>query len=206
MGVVISGNYDIAVAPAGDIFLAGDFTSSVSFGIPALTGKGGKDIFIAKLDPMGGHVWSESFGSAGDQIATHIAVDMFGNPMVTGTFPDFLDLGNGIFLNAGMERPRRRSAPRMSRSARPGTWCSPVRRRTCLSLEWFPRKQGASSTPTWRSSPPDCSLDHGGGGSLQILLMHFDLASQQSPSFSQMLPVCEQVLGSGSLQTPMSQF
>jgi len=104
MTVVTLGNYDIAVDPKGDVFLAGDFTGNVNFGTPALTGKGGKDIFVAKLDPMGGHLWSKSFGNTGDQIATHVAVDMFGNPAVTGVFPDYLDLGNGIFLNSGTSK------------------------------------------------------------------------------------------------------
>ncbi|MEP7120965.1 MAG: hypothetical protein ABJE95_08655 [Byssovorax sp.] len=86
MSVVLPGKFDIAVDAAGEIFLAGGYTSTINFGGPPLTNGGGEDIFMAKLDPMGAHVWSQGFGAAGDQYATHVAVDSFGNPVATGIF------------------------------------------------------------------------------------------------------------------------
>jgi hypothetical protein len=101
MGVVIPGNYDIAVDPTGEVFLAGDFTGNVTLGITMLQNQGGKDIFVTKLDPVLSHLWSKSYGSFGDQIATHIAVDMFGNSVVTGTYPGDLDFPNQVHLFGG---------------------------------------------------------------------------------------------------------
>jgi hypothetical protein len=50
---------------------------------------------VAKLDASGGHLWSKAFGSAGDQDGTGVAVDGFGNVVVTGSFAGTVNLGNG---------------------------------------------------------------------------------------------------------------
>jgi hypothetical protein len=99
MSVVLPGKFDIAVDAAGDIFLAGGYAGTVNFGGAALTSAGGRDIFIAKLDSMGGHLWSQSFGAAGDQYATHLTVDSFGNPVATGIFTGALKFPNMNTLN-----------------------------------------------------------------------------------------------------------
>jgi hypothetical protein len=94
MSVVQPGKFDIAVDAAGNILLAGAYTGAVSFGGPTLSNGGGRDVFMAKLDPMGAHVWSQGFGAAGDQYATHLAVDSFGNPVATGIFTGTLKFPN----------------------------------------------------------------------------------------------------------------
>lgn len=99
MTVVMPGNYDIAADAAGNVLLTGGFDPTAVLGGPALMTQGGSDIYVAKLDPMGGHVWSKSFGNSSKQYATHIAVDMFGNPVITGIFVGGLSFFNGI--NAG---------------------------------------------------------------------------------------------------------
>ncbi len=76
---------------------------------------------------------------------------------------------------------------------------------TALSRDHAPA-HGRSGGSCSRAGPPAGSEAHCGGASLQMLLMHDACESQQSPLFSQWLPVCEHVLGSGSLQTPVSQF
>jgi hypothetical protein len=100
MSVVLPGKFDVAVDAAGDAFLAGAYTSAVSFGGSTIPNGGGRDVFIAKLDPMGAHVWSQGFGAAGDQYATHIAVDSFGNPVATGIFTGTLKFPNMNALSA----------------------------------------------------------------------------------------------------------
>ncbi len=71
MSVAMPGSFDIAVDGPGNVVLAGGFTGTVGFGGPTLSNGGGGDVFVAKLDPLGGHLWSQSFGGAGDQYATH---------------------------------------------------------------------------------------------------------------------------------------
>jgi hypothetical protein len=83
----------VAVDASGNIIVAGYFLGSVDFGGGTLVNQGGFDIFVAKLGPSGEHLWSRSFGGAGDQAATGVAVDPSGNVIVTGYFWNVLDLG-----------------------------------------------------------------------------------------------------------------
>src|SRR5207237_311506 len=89
-----SGNA-VAVDPSGNIDVTGAFSGPADFGGGALT-SAGVDIFLAKLSPTGGHVWSRRFGSA---LATHagngVACDGSGNVLVTGSFENSIDLGGG---------------------------------------------------------------------------------------------------------------
>ncbi len=89
-----SGNA-VAVDPSGNIDVTGAFSGPADFGGGALT-SAGVDIFLAKLSPTGGHVWSRRFGSA---LATHagngVACDGSGNVLVTGSFESSIDLGGG---------------------------------------------------------------------------------------------------------------
>src|SRR5439155_1431920 len=89
-----SGN-GVAVDPSGNIAVTGAFSGPIDFGGGALI-SGGVDIFLAKLSPTGGHLWSRHFGSA---LATHagngVACDGSGNVLVTGSFENSIDLGAG---------------------------------------------------------------------------------------------------------------
>ena len=89
-----SGNA-VAVDPSGNIAVTGAFSGQVNFGGGVLT-SAGVDIFLAKLSPTGGHLWSRHFGSA---LAVHagngVACDGSGNVLVTGSFENSIDLGAG---------------------------------------------------------------------------------------------------------------
>jgi hypothetical protein len=103
LNVATPGNYDIAADAAGNVVIAGGFSDTVDFGGGGLANAGGKDVFVTKLDPAGAHLWSKSYGSMGDQYATRVAVDMFGNPAVTGIFTGKLSFpGTGLTFIAGM--------------------------------------------------------------------------------------------------------
>lgn len=99
------GDVSVAADKMGNVILAGSYTGSATFGGSTLTSAGGKDLYVAKLDPMGNHLWSESFGSAGDQVAHGVGVDSFGNPVITGAFTGSLDFGVvGLSLFAGAKQ------------------------------------------------------------------------------------------------------
>ncbi|TMB49197.1 MAG: PKD domain-containing protein, partial [Deltaproteobacteria bacterium] len=89
-----SGNA-VAVDPSGNIAVTGAFSGPADFGGGVLT-SAGVDIFLAKLSPTGGHLWSRRFGSA---LAVHagngVACDGSGNVLVTGSFENSIDLGAG---------------------------------------------------------------------------------------------------------------
>jgi hypothetical protein len=64
------------------------------------------DIFVAKLNASGGHVWSRSFGSSGAEAAYAVAVDGSDNVILAGNYgipptTDQLDFGGGAMGNVG---------------------------------------------------------------------------------------------------------
>jgi len=91
----------IAMDSAGDILLAGRFLGALDLGGGPLTSAGGADVFVAKLDGTGGHVWSRSFGDAADQGATAIAADAAGGAVVVGDFSGSLNFGGGSLTSSG---------------------------------------------------------------------------------------------------------
>jgi hypothetical protein len=83
--------------PSNDIVVTGSFNGTIDFGGPSdiLTSAGGRDVFVAKLDPSGGFVWSKSYGDVADQFGAGIATDGVGGAVVTGVFAGTVDFGGG---------------------------------------------------------------------------------------------------------------
>lgn len=71
---------------SGNVYVAGYYKSSITFGGTTLTTAGIDDIFVVKYDTSGNVLWANSAGGAyGDQ-ALSIAADNSGNVYVTGSF------------------------------------------------------------------------------------------------------------------------
>jgi hypothetical protein len=94
--------YALAATPAGDVVVTGAMCGETDFGSDpfdakiVLPGKGGPDVFVAKLSGATGKVlWARSFGDAAEQFGTGVAVGKDGALYVTGTFAGTLDLGSG---------------------------------------------------------------------------------------------------------------
>jgi hypothetical protein len=99
-----TGNQDgasLAVDSFGNVFVTGSFSESVDFGDGELKSMGSNDIFIAKLDASGNHLWSKRFGDMDDQDGVSVAVDSAGNVLVIGYFWGSVDLGGGSLTSAG---------------------------------------------------------------------------------------------------------
>lgn len=90
----------IAVDGANNVLVAGYFDGTMVFGNDTLQAVVGPDIFIAKLDPSGKPLWAKSFGGAGEQKATSVAVDSAGNVLVAGYFDGAVDFGNNPLSSA----------------------------------------------------------------------------------------------------------
>ncbi len=71
---------------ADGVVVAGQFTSSVTFGGTTLTSAGGGDAFVAKLDGTLAPVWSVRLGGIGADSTNGVALDSFGDVIATGTF------------------------------------------------------------------------------------------------------------------------
>lgn len=91
----------VACDASGNVVVAGYFSGNVNFGGGTLTSAGSRDVFVAKFDPAGNHLWSQRFGDASLQSATAIAADAAGNVTVTGDFEGTVDFGGGLLTSAG---------------------------------------------------------------------------------------------------------
>lgn len=96
----------LAVDHEGNVFVAGNFRGTITFGTDVHTNAGATryDMFLVKLDPTGAVLWSRSFGGPGDattdtdQQVKAIAVDGAGNVILAGTTYGVVNLG-GADLN-----------------------------------------------------------------------------------------------------------
>jgi hypothetical protein len=79
--------HKVATDAAGNIYITGFFSGSMSMGSFNLTAAGSsRDIFTAKLTPAGAVTWARSDGGAGTDIPNAIAVDAAGNVILSGQF------------------------------------------------------------------------------------------------------------------------
>jgi hypothetical protein len=92
-----------ATDSAGNVILAGTFLGGVDFGGGPMASHGSLDVFLAKLDASGGHVWSKHFGDAvehwGVTTAASVATESAGDIALTGHFGDTVDFGGGPMTN-----------------------------------------------------------------------------------------------------------
>jgi hypothetical protein len=93
----------IAIDSAGNVLVTGSFEGTVDFGGGALTSAGLDDLFVAKLDRAGAHLWSKRFGDAGNQDGCSITTDSAGNVLLTGSFEGTVDFGGGALTSAGLD-------------------------------------------------------------------------------------------------------
>jgi hypothetical protein len=84
-----------AVDSSGNVAIGGNFQGAVSFGGGTLTAVGNLDLFLVEFDSAGSHLWSESFGSSGnDQLIDSVVVDGTGSVLVAG-YGTSVDFGGG---------------------------------------------------------------------------------------------------------------
>ena len=86
---------------AGNLFVLAEFSRAIDFGGGAIESVGNRDLAVVKLDPAGKHVWSRRFGSNLDELGVGLAVDPAGSVIITGSFDDTLDFGDGVMKTAG---------------------------------------------------------------------------------------------------------
>jgi uncharacterized protein (AIM24 family) len=87
--------HTVVVDVAGNVIITGEFNMTIDFGGGLLTSAGEADIFVAKFDADGNHLWSKRFGDAAPQFGHSVAADASGNLVLTGYFFGSLDFGGG---------------------------------------------------------------------------------------------------------------
>lgn len=85
---------DLALDAGGNVFATGYFAGTMSLGGRNLTSAGGEDIYIAKYNSFGTHVWSKRVGDSNTiQEARSVATDAAGDVFVCGNFSGTLNFG-----------------------------------------------------------------------------------------------------------------
>lgn len=91
----------IAVDGSGDIFVTGRFQGIIDFGGGPLASAGGWDIYLAKFNSAGAHLWSMRFGDGQNQYSYAIALNGLGQPVIVGSFQGSVNFGTGPMTSAG---------------------------------------------------------------------------------------------------------
>ena len=90
---------DIAVDGNGNVYVAGSFSSIVDFdpgpGSVTLFSAGAGDVFFAKFDASGNHLWAKRIGGTGKEYCTELVLDGGGNIFLTGAFENTADFDPG---------------------------------------------------------------------------------------------------------------
>lgn len=94
----------LAVDPAGNIAITGSFDNAISFGGTKFNSQGESDVFVAKFDSTGEHLWSTAFGGPRDDIGYGVGTDKYGNVAVGGWFWQSVDFGGGPVKANGLNK------------------------------------------------------------------------------------------------------
>lgn len=90
-----------AEAFEGYVYLTGMNTGTVDFGGGPIATAGLMDLYLAKLDCFGAHLWSHGWGDTDNQEGAALAVDPAGDVYVTGLLYGTMNLGGGPLTSAG---------------------------------------------------------------------------------------------------------
>ena len=91
----------VAADPAGNLWTTGEAASGIDFGSGELEAQSQSAVFLAKLDPGGGPLFSQLFGDGGYSAGSDLAVDGDGNVLVTGSIARSADFGAGPVSGGG---------------------------------------------------------------------------------------------------------
>lgn len=102
IGGVKSNSVGMAIDSVGNAFVVGAFSGTTTIGTSpsptTLTSVGDSDIFIVRYNSDGSPAWAKSFGTNGAGFsydgADSVAVDSSGNPVITGSYENDLQLGS----------------------------------------------------------------------------------------------------------------
>jgi len=93
--------YGVATDPSDNVFITGFFGGTVDFGGGGITSNGFKDIYIAKYDAGGAHLWSYGIGGPDYDSGLTMETDSSGNVFVGGIFREVVDFGGWMMQSVG---------------------------------------------------------------------------------------------------------
>jgi len=93
--------YSIEVDLSDNIYMAGTYDATFTFGSTVLTWVGVNDLFILKYDANGNPLWAKSAGGVSDDDAMSVALDGSGNIFMTGYFKsNTITIGSHVLTNS----------------------------------------------------------------------------------------------------------
>ena len=90
---------DVAVDNEGNVIVVGEFNGTISLGGGPFTGT--TDVFVAKFNRFGTHLWSKSINGTGEQSIRGVAVDASGNVYIAGQFYNTIVIGSNTLTSVG---------------------------------------------------------------------------------------------------------
>jgi len=92
---------DIRVDNNNNIYLVGEFSSTINFGINSLTSKGGLDGFLLKLDNIGNSLWAKQFGGIYDESIWGFSISNNDEIYLAGPFKSFFEFNSEKLQSLG---------------------------------------------------------------------------------------------------------
>lgn len=102
-GPMDDGGASIDVTAEGDVVVTGTYEGIADFGGVPLVPFGSTDVFVAKYDTNGNHLWSQRAGGSDVDVAHAVAVDSAGDIIVTGHFAGSASFGGATFTSMGAD-------------------------------------------------------------------------------------------------------
>lgn len=91
---------DAAFDRFGNLYVVGELDGAASAGGAVLTSVG-QDVFVAKFDATGRHLWSRAFGGAGAQVGERIAIASDDDIVICGEFAGATRFGGSPLVEHG---------------------------------------------------------------------------------------------------------
>jgi hypothetical protein len=151
--------YGACVDNAGNTYVLGFYSSTITIGPNTFNCSGDIDMFLAKLDTSGNVVWSQKMGGSGHDQGNAICTDNQGNLYLTGCFTSTVSFGTNVLTSYG------------------GSDIFLARMDTAGNYIWV-RKAGSTVNPTVSEEGIDLVLD---GGNNILLSGGFEGTATFSP-------------------------
>lgn len=92
----------ISLDAAGDLYVVGGFEGTAMFGNIMVTGHGGTDAFITRMDQDGAFLWAVGAGGGAGDGASGVSIDADGAIHVTGSFNASASFGTVVLTSFGI--------------------------------------------------------------------------------------------------------
>lgn len=86
---------------AGNLYVSGGFSSSITIGGSTFTSRGPRDLLLVKYNPQGQVLWARTAGSVDSENLTDLLLDGNGDVYITGWFSGSVSFGSLSFTRAG---------------------------------------------------------------------------------------------------------